>query len=129
MNCVEKMEWESRLMGCMDCNERGRRLQTEMIRFSMKAAMNGGTFTKAARVRMMDAFVKALADAPAGASVEKREGRAVKYKKRADGSWIESCEGRDPVSRIVGEDTVRYFLLGFSMWDDAPHFSGLILRL
>ena len=78
---------------------------------------------------MMDSFTKAVADAPAGASVEKRGERPMRYEKLPDGSWTESCEGRDPISRIVGADTVRYYLLGFSMWDDAPNFSSLILRL
>ncbi len=113
----------------MKSNERGNLLKAEMVRFCESARLRGGNFTKAARVRMAETFAATLAFAPEGALVENHGDQTIRYEKLGDGTWRETGDWRTPASRIVDADMVKAFLLGFSMWDDEPDFSGLILRL
>lgn len=78
---------------------------------------------------MTETSTARIAAAPKGALIEKRGNHTTSYEKLGDGSWLETGDWRSPSSRIVDSDMVRAFLLGISMWDVNPDFSGLILRL
>ena len=110
-------------------NERGNQLKAEMIRFCEDARLRGGNFTKVSRVRMAKTFAASIAAAPEGALIENCGDHTTRYEKLGDGSWRETGSWRTPASRIVDADMVRAFLLGVSVWDDKPDFTGLILQL